>query len=637
MTDDVLFVVTPFLPEHQPALGVSSLTAVLRQAGITASVRYFNLEYANLHGFRLTSDIGGGLPVELLIGEMVFAPALWGATAPDWATYAKRVRAWCLSDRVRRAPKNLDELLEAARPLHDLAVETVETWAAALVEQAPRILGFTTTFQQNAASLALAKAVRLRLPRERTSILFGGANCEADMGRVLSERFEFIDHVVAGEGELAITDLVRELLEGAEPRPPRYIVGRSVQDMDALPTPIFDDYTNAVADTAMASHYNLTAESSRGCWWGAKSHCTFCGLNGSNMSFRSKSAGRFSEELRVLKARYGSKAFMLADNIMDMKYLRSLIPELTARGDDVELFYETKANLKKDWLIAMAAGGVVRLQPGIESLSTSILKLMGKGITQLQNVQMLKWCEELDIKLTWNLLSAFPGEPPDEYTAMAALIPALVHLPAPTGCGTIRLDRFSPYWRSPELYGLRNVRPFWAYEVAYGPLSPHDRVRLAYFFDFDYPKGVEPIRHTAAVLAPVIAWRESYAAKAALELEIHEGGSVVRDSRRFGGPDEIITPVTDLDTAVLKILDGAARIEVLDPLFVVQADRDALVAVWLRRRWLLEENGLFLSLVIDRRQRERVRRRKIELRLADFGLADFLEPTTEPAGAELCL
>ena len=44
----------------------------------------------------------------------------------------------------------------------------------------------------------------------------------------------------------------------------------------------------------------LLFETSRGCWWGAKSHCTFCGLNGETMAFRSKSPRRALDELEQL-------------------------------------------------------------------------------------------------------------------------------------------------------------------------------------------------------------------------------------------------------------------------------------------------------------------------------------------------
>ena len=38
-------------------------------------------------------------------------------------------------------------------------------------------------------------------------------------------------------------------------------------------------------------------ETSRGCWWGERMHCTFCGLNGATMSYRSKSPRRAVDEL----------------------------------------------------------------------------------------------------------------------------------------------------------------------------------------------------------------------------------------------------------------------------------------------------------------------------------------------------
>ena len=72
----------------------------------------------------------------------------------------------------------------------------------------------------------------------------------------------------------------------------------------------------------------------------------------------------------------------------------------------------------------------------------SPLKLMKKGVTGLQNVRVLKWCAADGIEVAWNLLYGFPGELPEEYDAMADLVPSLVHLPPPA-LGPIVIDRFS--------------------------------------------------------------------------------------------------------------------------------------------------------------------------------------------------
>src|SRR5205823_5236271 len=129
--------------------------------------------------------------------------------------------------------------------------------------------------------------------------------------------------------------------------------------------------------------------------------------------------------------------------------------------------------------------GVKQLQPGIESLSTPILRLMDKGVTGLQNVRLLKWCEEIGIRLDWNFLYGFPGEDPAEYEQLSDLVPSLMHLRPPSGLGRIRLDRFSPYFDQPDANGMVNVRASAAYRHIY-PLKPTELDRLAYFFAYDY-------------------------------------------------------------------------------------------------------------------------------------------------------
>src|SRR5258708_1465738 len=86
MSVDIRFVLIPFLPRQLPALGVSSLTSVLKAAGRSADVAYYNL--------RILKQIPPGLydriaqtPVTSLLGEVLFAKALWGEAAPRWEDY----------------------------------------------------------------------------------------------------------------------------------------------------------------------------------------------------------------------------------------------------------------------------------------------------------------------------------------------------------------------------------------------------------------------------------------------------------------------------------------------------------------------------------------------------------------------
>jgi ribosomal peptide maturation radical SAM protein 1 len=636
----LLFLVTPFLPEHQPALGVSSLAAVLRKRGVDSDIRYLNLEYGQRAGWPVYHFIGNALPVELLLGELLFTPALWGGDAPRLDDFVVALDRWKLAGVVRKRFPDLTETVDRLRHLYDSSPQIVCEWADTVLADKPTIVGFTTTFQQNVASLALAKELRRRVPSAELKILFGGANCEAEMGRALAEQFPFIDHVVSGEAESLIVDLVGDLTAGRGKNWPRFVQGKMVSDMDALPEPEFDSYFRAIAHTPWQGKANLVAESSRGCWWGAKSHCTFCGLNGGTMSYRSKAPARFAQELRSLKQRYGKATFMLADNIMDMKYVRRLFPELAAAADGVELFYETKANLRKEQLVAMAAGGVSRIQPGIESLSSAILKLMDKGTTALQNVQLLKWSEELHVGLAWNLLIGFPREPPAEYAVMAGLIDKIVHLPAPTGTGAIRLDRFSPYWRSPERHGVKNLRQFWAYDLVYGPAPPERRKQLAYFFDYDHADGRIPSTYANAAAEAVARWTEAYyKRRATLELVTENGCYEVLDSRSAG--ESVRSRLDPVEAALLLTLDGIVHRDAIlghlrdalpDGQPVTEFELAPMLENFLQKSFVVREGDLYLSVVLNRSEYRKVIDRRVEAQLAVFGLAEGMtEAVASPA------
>ena len=210
-------------------------------------------------------------------------------------------------------------------------------------------------------------------------------------------------------------------------------------------------------------------------------HCTFCGLNGGRMRFRSKSPARVLAELDSLRARHPGLVIGAVDNILDMSYFATLLPALVAARGDMRLFYEVKANLRKDHVRMLRDAGVRDIQPGIESLADGVLRLMRKGVSALQNIQLLKWCAELGVRPVWNVLWGLPGEDPDEYERMAALVPLLTHLPPPSNAGPVRIDRFSPLFEDPDAHGVGEVEPVEAYRHLY-PFPAESVARLAYYF-----------------------------------------------------------------------------------------------------------------------------------------------------------
>ncbi len=397
----VALVCMPYVSIKRPSLALGLLKATLAAAGIHPTVEYLNLEFARRVGIERYGVANSSTSV-FLLGEWTFAntpgdylptisdsPGLRSFhSQEDWDRIVWELR--------REAPAFIDEC------------------ARRLIKAGHKIVACTSTFQQNMASLALLQRIKELSPA--TVTVMGGANCEGPMGLALMRNYPFLDYVVSGEADEIAAPLFRALLEGGEvpygviSRPlPHEAPRATVKDLANVPRPDFDDYFEALEKYGLQQTVRpaLPVENSRGCWWGAKHHCTFCGLNGHGMSYRSKPGERAAEEMRFLAQRHGIKDFMVADNILDPAYFKTFLPQLTE--DRFEIFYETKANLKRPQLELLAKAGVTYIQPGLESLSDELLALMDKGTTALQNLQTLKWSRELGINVTWLMLFAFPG------------------------------------------------------------------------------------------------------------------------------------------------------------------------------------------------------------------------------------
>ena len=167
------------------------------------------------------------------------------------------------------------------------------------------------------------------------------------------------------------------------------------------------------------------------------------------MQYRHKSPTRALDELASLTTQYPGRAICVVDNILDMSYFKTFIPALKESSLNADLFWEVKSNLKKPQVRQLKEANIRRIQPGVESFSSQVLKVMKKGVSGPQNIQLLKWCKEIGIEPIWNILWGFPGEDPEEYRQMAAYMPLLFHLTPPITGKQIRSTG------SAELHGLR--------------------------------------------------------------------------------------------------------------------------------------------------------------------------------------
>ncbi|MFI5075955.1 MAG: RiPP maturation radical SAM C-methyltransferase [Vicinamibacteria bacterium] len=544
MTGGVLLVAMPWEMLAFPSIQLGTLEALLAREGLPVASRSAKLPFWD---HCLTATRGEASPLALDDYDEI-ALSHWRLGLGDWLFAEPSAASDAPYLALLREAGVGEAVIAKAERIRSLVPAFLDAECEAILADRPAVVGFTTTFNQTLPSVALARRLKARAPA--TWIVFGGANCDGPMGPAHLRAFACVDAVVRGEAEVVLPGLIREVLDGdaITPRPGVAYrdhgglvlppdAGAPRVSMDDLPLPIYDEYFARLASTSFHGDVlpatTLLYESGRGCWWGEKATCTFCGLNGETMAFRAKAPDRVARDLHALAARYRRLSFQIVDNIVAPGYFDELFPGLAAAGHDFGLFLETKSNLSWAEVCTLRRAGVRSCQAGLESLSTPILKRMRKGVSALQNVRMLVYAARAGIECYWNLIYGFPGEPEEAYAAMAALVPSLVHLQPPTPA-RLRLDRFSPYHADPAASGLEVRGPSPHYPLLY-PDVPEDVLGdLAYTFDYRLPAGQDPERYAAPLLDAIAGWRRDHARSA---LAMRQGpGFLLIDDRRVGLP-----------------------------------------------------------------------------------------------------
>lgn len=606
----VALVCMPFFLAVRPSIQIGLLHAHLERAGFHVTSLQLNLELAALLGPSVYDALCTHR--RRMTGEWLFGRAAFGDDAGDDEAYLR-----AFPEEVRWAEDNIG--LSAADLLalrRERLPMWIETCARVIDWPGFDVVGFSSTFQQNVASLALARRIKERSPRTRT--VFGGANFEGEMGPAQVRAFApIIDYAVVGEADAALPALLRAIAGGVSPAGIRGVVWHDaegvhhdgqtdpVSDLDSLPVPRYDDYFERASRLGLLDDkdyaWAIPFETSRGCWWGKKHHCTFCGLNGQGMTFRAKRPETVLAELAELSQRHGLTFFEATDNILDMGYIEELFGRLRGARLDYQFFYEIKANVTPAQLKMLHRGGVRWIQPGIESLSTNVLRLMRKGATMLQNVRLLKWARYYGIRVSWNLLWGFPGETPRDYDDELDVLRAITHLEPPGGCGRIWLERFSPYFLDQARWGVRNVRPEASYGYAYPPAVELDKI--AYFFDYEMEATLPDADHRATG-EHVKAWREAWSQQPhSLTYRRTSDRLFIDENRGVGrcGTHTLTGPVAELyeycSESIRTVEDATHHLATQGHAVTVQQVADVLEQ--LRQRALcVGEGGKYLSVAI---------------------------------------
>ena len=454
----IALVSAPFGGVDTPSLALGLLAATLRREGHAVDVHHLDLEVVKAFGlsdYRWVAEDSGW---RLMVGEWLAADeGLTPGRAPrvlfEEFLHAAGTGRW----RARLPSIDLAKLRALLDAQLARFVESID-WGQY------DVVGFTVMFQQLNASLRMAKEIKAAHPAVR--VVLGGINLEGPAGPSIAAHFPWIDAVFTGYADKTFPRWVRGLPEG---RGKVIAAGDEPIVLDDVPVPEFGEYFRRLDELRLTRRVRpqVPLEIARGCWWGQKHHCIFCGLNGSQMVFFDKSPARVVDEIRALK-RYKRKMF-LVDNILAPRAYDELLPRLRDEGAKLDLRWSAslKANLTRSQLERLLEAGIDVINPGIESLSTEVLDLMDKGEKSVQNVWLLRACREMGIQPEWHLLWGFPGEAPEAYVDQGGSHPKARPLAAAAG---VRGSGARSLQSDAEVAGA-----FWAHQR---PAAPRVQARV---------------------------------------------------------------------------------------------------------------------------------------------------------------
>lgn len=265
----------------------------------------------------------------------------------------------------------------------------------------PRVVGMSLWTTNFSAGMQLAQTLRRRWPDAR--LICGGPHVTALPHSALST----FDVAITGEGDLAVVDVVQNLLNGL---PQASIVHAGiVNDLDALPPVDYSLVDVRSYSRTVAGIPAVSILTSRGCPY----RCTFCNsiVMGKGVPARWRSAKAVIAEVMNLNLLYGAEAFRITDDTFTLRPRRILEIGEGLKGTGFRFRCFAKADRTDERMaVLLSAMGVTHVSMGVESGSPSLLAMMKKGQTVDEVRRAIAACKDVGISVRVYLIVGYPGE-----------------------------------------------------------------------------------------------------------------------------------------------------------------------------------------------------------------------------------
>lgn len=608
----IVLVSTPWPLYSRPSIQISALKAYLKAESPELKVKavHFYLKLAESIGYKLYQAISE----RTWLAESVYAALLY----PERTKEIEKVFYHEAREKAELRKADFRTVTDQVKEVSDGFIDSIDWGRFGLA-------GFSICLCQLTSSLYFIK--RIRQSFTGLPIVVGGSMFAGEASAGLLEAFSEVDFVVNGEGELPLSRLVGHMMDsgGHIPAIPGLVMrkgGRTgspvsfnqLQDLGSLPHPDYDDYFDLLKTFHAGKTFfpTLSAEISRGCWWrrpsgqcaGRPTGCAFCNLNLQWHGYRSKGASQVVSEIDHLTTKYKTLSVAFMDNLLPVRQSGEIFLQLAKSGKDFHLFAEIRASTPGGVLKAMRAAGMHEVQIGIEALSTRLLGKLNKGTTTIENLEIMKQCEELNISNMSNLIVHFPGSDAEDVAeTIRTLEFALPFRP-------LRLVHFwlglgSAVWQNPAAFGLKAVFN----HPNYAALFPPDVCRSMRFMIQSYraDRGYQK-RLWQPVKKKVKAWNKTYAElhcgpSSSPILSFRDGVDFLIIRQRRPGAEPLTHRLVGTSRAIYLFCRRHRSLKaILGRFDRLGEDRAApFLKMMVDNRLMFEENGKYLSLAVPAR------------------------------------
>lgn len=442
----------PWTEYQAPSLPIGHLSSYLRTKGLDITARHLHLDFALRFELADYDAISHG-PYSL--GEAIFASSL-------------------LRGHKKKLLLHIDRFLRSGGGIVGDARKALERIYRSHDWSKYDLVGFSVNHIQLFASLLFASWLKRDHPHIR--ILFGGSSVSKRLGEAVIEHFDFVDWCIDGEGEQALEALLNGLERGhadSEASVPGLIYrtrdGIASNDrallnsLEGFADPDFDHYFEVLDGDAGSerpfSPY-LPVEESRGC----TNRCAFCNFNyyysptALNRPYRPRPSEEVAAMIDRLARKYRTGSIYIVGLLLTKASCRKLFRALEKYEGDFRFFTQIHAGMPKEDLSLMKEMGISEVQIGVEALDTGLLKKMNKGTRLIDNLEIMKFCEELGITSILNLMVGFPTETQADVDRSTKAVDYATSYAPYKKVAVFELRDGSPVDMDPHKYGVKSVR-----------------------------------------------------------------------------------------------------------------------------------------------------------------------------------